>query len=172
MESTVNRTSHSFGASWNLYFLVGLLGTIFLGIFIAVARKEGNWTPFYITGGILVAVLLMFQLIRIQIGPGGFVFRTPLSSNTVDFADVSRGYFVVTYSGDTPQGVGSFCVETKDGKKSDLNLRIYSIKAAAALFDELDRHGIPIEVPDLWAANRMVNEIRRAQARMRAKSGT
>jgi hypothetical protein len=33
------------------------------------------------------------------------------------------------------------------------------------------RHGIPIEVPELWAANRMVSEVRRAQAKTRARSG-
>jgi hypothetical protein len=172
MESTPNRTARTFGHSWNLYIPVGLLATLFLAIFIGVARKEGNWIPVYITVGIVVALLLMFQLIRFQIGPDGFVYRTPLTSTTIDFADLSRGYFGVTYTGKTPQGVGKFCVETKDGKTFDLKLRIYTIKAAAALFDELDHHGIPIEVPDLWAANRMVNEIRRAQARMQAKSGT
>ena len=82
---------------------------------------------------VLVALLLILQLIRFQIGPDGFVLRTPLSSTTVDFADLSRAYFVVIYGGSTPQGVGSFCVETKDGKKIDLNLRLYTIKAAVAL---------------------------------------
>ena len=120
---------------------------------------------------ILVALVLMLQLLRFQIGPDGFVLRTPLSRDTVDFANLSKAFFVVTYAGSTPQGIGSFCVETKDGKKYDLHIRAYSVKAAAALFDELDRHGIPIEVPNLWAANRMVNVIRRAQAKMRAKSG-
>jgi hypothetical protein len=171
MESTVNRTARTCGAGGNLYFLVGVLATIFLGVSFVVARKNGDWTLFYIFSPILLGLLLVLQLIRFQIGPDGFVLRTPLSSKTVDFGDLSRAYFVVIYGGSTPQGVGSFCVETKDGKKIDTNLRLYTIKAAAALFDELDRHGIPIEVPNLWAANRMVNEIRRAQTRIRAKSG-
>lgn len=172
MSDLPDRNARSYGASGNLYFLVGMLATLFLGIFSAVARKDGNWIPAYATCGIAVALLAMLQLIRFTIGPDGFVMRKPLSTETIDFADVTRAYFIVTYGRRTPQGVGDFCVQTKDGKEHPLNARIYPITAAAELFDALDRHGIPIEVPDLWAANRMVNEIRRAQAKLRAKSGT
>ena len=51
MESTVNRTARSAGAGGNLYFLVGFLATIFLGVGIIVVRKNGNWTPFCIFSG-------------------------------------------------------------------------------------------------------------------------
>ena len=49
----------------------------------------------------------------------------------------------------------------------EVNLRLYVIKAAATLFNELERHGIPIEVPNLWAAQRMMNQIRKAQSKLR-----
>jgi hypothetical protein len=44
----------------------------------------------------------------------------------------------------------------------------FSVTAAADLFTALESHGIQIEVPDLWAARHMADEIRAEQAKTRS----
>jgi hypothetical protein len=167
MRAETNRSAQSFGAGGNLYFVIGLFGTFFLGLFSVVARKNGEWGVVMIIAGIIAALLLMLQVLKFKIGPDGFVYRTLISSTAFDFDDISKAGLTVTYSGSTPQGIGNLRVEMKDGRKSEVNLRLYVIKAAATLFNELERRGIPIEVPNLWAAQRMMNQIRKAQSKLR-----
>ncbi len=173
MNDLPNRTARSYGASVGLYVLTGLLAALFLGMGVGVGRQSGNWIPFYLFSGVLVLVLAMLQLMRFKVGPDGFTCRTTQAVETIDFADVTRGYFIITvviHNGFPSQRVTDFGVEKKDGTTFRFNLRHYSVKAAAHLFDELDRHGIPIEVPDIPAAHRMDRQIRKAQAKLRAKS--
>lgn len=172
MSDAKNRTARSFGAGGNLYFVIGFFGTIFLVIFGLVGSKNGDWRGTLIVVGIITALFLMLQVLRLKVGPDGFVYRTLIFQRTYDFDDISKGFFTVTYSSSTPMGVGNFCVELKDGTKAEVNIRLYVIGAAVALFDELERHDIPIEVPDLPAAHRMVREILKAKAKTQARSGT
>lgn len=165
MQAETKQTTRSFGAGGNLYFAITFVGSIFLVIFGLVASKNGDWRGIMIVAGIMAALFLMIQVLRFRVGPDSFSCRTLVSSKTYHYADISIGYFMVTISQSRPQGTATFGIELKDGQKAEINLRLFPIGAAVLLFDELERHNIPIEVPDLWAAQRMLKDILKAKAK-------
>jgi hypothetical protein len=130
-----------------------------------IASKNNDWKPFLIVAGIMAGLCLMLQILWFKVGPDGFVCRTLISSKAYDYANVAKGFFTVSIRSSTPQGTANFCIELKDGTRTEINLRLYTIGAAVSLFDEFERHGIPIEVPDLWAVHRMIKEILKAKSK-------
>jgi hypothetical protein len=136
-----------------------------LGIFVVV--KKGDWTLLAVTGVVALLFVLLLQLLRLEISSTGFRYRNLSGSREMAFADVGRAYFEVVRGTNSPQGVAAFWVEGRDGKRVKVNLRTFSVQAAAALFTALESNGIQIEVPDEWAAKRVVDQVRAVQAKQR-----
>jgi hypothetical protein len=99
----------------------------------------------------------------------GIAYRNLSGSRRLLFDELDRAYFTVVHSKATPQGVAVFWLQPREGKAVKVNLRTFSIDAAAVLFTALDNHGISIEVPDVSAARRMAQQIRNQQQKMLAE---
>jgi hypothetical protein len=149
-----------------LLVVVGVSALLFaaLGGFIAV--KKGDWTFLGVVVVVAAVLFLLLQALRLEIGPTGFKYRNLSGSREVAFADIGRAYFEVVRAEYAPQGVAAFWVERCDGARVKVNLRTFPVEAAAVLFTALESHGIPIEVPDAWAARRMAEQVRAAQAKL------
>jgi hypothetical protein len=81
---------------------------------------------------------------------------------------ISRAYIEVVLTTKTPQGAASFWVDRRGGERVKVNLRSFPVEAAAVLFNALESHGLQVEVPDEWASDRMLKQIRAAQAKLRS----
>ena len=146
--------------------VVGIFMALFAALALVIAVKQGDWTTLAVVASVAAGLFLLLQVLRLEVGPDGFKYRNLSGSREVAFADVGRAYVDVVRADIAPQGVARFWVERVDGRRVKVNLRTFPIEAAAVLFTALEAHGIDIEVPDGWAARRMVEQIRAAQAKM------
>lgn len=87
-------------------------------------------------------------------------------SRDICFTEIRRAYLEITRTRHALHGVATFWVEQNDGMRVKVNLRTFPLEAAAVLFTALEAHGIQIEVPDEWAARRMAEQVRVAQAKL------
>jgi hypothetical protein len=150
-----------------LLAVVGIFITLFavLGIFIGVQRADWMFLSVVVTAAAVFFLLL--QVLRLEIAPTGFKYRNLSGSREVAFADVGRAYIEVVRAESAPQGAAIFWVERRNGSRMKVNLHTFPVEAAAVLFLALEANGIRIEVPDAWAAGRMAQQVRAAQARLR-----
>jgi hypothetical protein len=154
-----------FRAGLHLYVLVGLLVSLFIGLGIAVAIRREDWTFLAVAGGGAVVLFLLLLVLRLEVRHEEFAYRNLSGSRTVPFTDIERAYFETVHADAAPQGVAVFWVEVRGGKRVKVNLRTFPIRAAALLFATLERHGVPIQVPDTWAAKRMNRQVREEMAK-------
>jgi hypothetical protein len=154
-----------FRAGLHLFILVGLLCALFLGLGVAVGARRGDWTFLAVVGAGALAVFLLPLALRLEVRPDAFAYRNLSGSRTVPFGEVERAYFETVRADAAPQGVAAFWVQLRGGKALKVNLRTFPVRAAALLFAALERHGVPIEVPDSGAAKRMYRQIREEKAR-------
>ena len=159
--------SAAFRADRRLYVVIGLFTSFFavLFLFVTIKRPE-RWPILAGVCGATVALFLCPSRLRLEITPDTFHYRNLSTSRTEKFSDIDRAYFQTIHSTHTPGGVAAFWIRPKQGKPVKVNLRTFPIEAAAVLFAALDEHGIPIDVPDTWAARRMARQIRECQAKL------
>lgn len=165
-EYSTNTRVYRVGAE--VLVFAGVFALFFTTLGIVIAAKKGDWNFLAIIVGAFAVFFFLLQVLRLEIGSEGFKYRNLSGSRTVLFADVRRAYVEVVRDTQAPQGVAVFWVEQQDGKRVKVNLLTFPIQAAAVLFTALETHGVQIEVPDLWAARRMVDQIRTAQAKLRS----
>jgi hypothetical protein len=151
----------------HLVVVLCIFASLFGALGLFTGAKRGDWTFLVIGVGIPAVLILLLQVLRLEITLDGFKYRNLSGSREVAFKDVSRAYFEVVQAVKAPQGVAIFWVERRDGKRVKINLRTFNIEAAAVLFNGLEAHGIEIGVPAEWAARRMADQVRAAQAKMR-----
>jgi hypothetical protein len=147
----------------NVLVAIGIFAGLFATLGIIIGLKQSDWTFLEVVVGSALALFLLLQVLRLEIGPDGFRYRNLSGTRVVDFTEVSRAYIDVIRSEYAPQGVARFWVERRDRGRIKINLRTFPVQAAADLFTALEMHGIHIEVPDEWAARRMVDQTRAAQ---------
>ncbi|MCE9530463.1 MAG: hypothetical protein K8T89_04930 [Planctomycetes bacterium] len=150
----------------HLLVVVGIFAALFAGLGAFIAVKKGDWSYFGIIVAAAAFFFILLQVLRLEIGPKGFKYRNLSGSREVAFADVGRAYIEVLRAKNAPQGAAGFWVEQRDGSRVKVNLRTFPIEAAAVLFTALESHGVQIEVPDLWAARQMAEQVRAAQAKL------
>ena len=159
--------SHVYRVGVHLLVVVGVFASFFVALGIAMVVKREDWTPLMLVVGATVVLILLLRVLRLEVRSDGFKYRNLSGSREVLFAAVVRAYIEVVRAGSAPQGAGVFWVERRDGGRVKVNLRTFPIQAAAILFTGLESHGIQIEVPDEWAARRLVDQVRAEQAKMR-----
>jgi len=151
----------------HLLIIVGAFASFFAALGIVIGVRRGDWTFLALVAGVAAALFLLLHVLRLEVRPDGFKYRNLSGSRQLLFRDVRRAYIEVVRADVAPQGAGVFWVERRDGRRVKVNLRTFPIQAAASLFTALESHGIPIEVPDLWAARRLADQVRAEQERMR-----
>lgn len=154
----------------HLLIVVGVFVSLFAALGFAIALKSGDWTFLAVIAAVAAVSFLLSQVLRLEVRRDGFTYRNLSGSREVTFLDVRRAYIEAVRANAAPQGVGVFWVERRDGTRVKVNLRTFSIRAAAALFTALEMQGIPIEVPELWAARRLADQVRVEQAKRRGSS--
>jgi hypothetical protein len=159
-----------FRAGVHLYAVIGVFVLLFaaLGAFIVV--KRGDWTYLAVVVGAAAVLFLLLQLLRLEVGSDGFKYRNLSGSREIAFTEVRRAYIDVVRSEYAPQGAARFWIERRDGGRVKVNLRTFPVRAAAILFTALEAHATQIEVPEEWAARRMVQQVRAAQAKLSEKN--
>lgn len=163
-----NPSSEVFRAGLHLFVLIGLLVGLFLGVGTAIVVTKGDWTFLAAVGGMAVVLFSLLLVLKLEVRQAEFQYRNLSGSRTVAFADVERAYFETLRADVAPQGVAVFWVQPRKGRRVKVNLRTFPIRAATTLFSALERHGVAIEVPDGWAAQRMARQIREEQERLKA----
>jgi hypothetical protein len=153
-------------ADLRLYFLVGLLMALFIGIGIAIGVRRGDWTFAVVAVFMMSVSFVLLTILRLEVSAEGVFYRNLSGSGFHAFEELEKAYLTVKRSDATPQGVAAFWLQPKAGRPVKINLRTFPTKAAAVLFAALENHQIAIEVPDLWPARRMAQQVRDAQNRM------
>jgi hypothetical protein len=164
-ESTIEPRVYRVGV--HIQIVVGAFFAWFVVLAVFIAVKKGDWNFFTAIIVIALAFRILLQILRLEIGPLGFKYRNLSGSREVAFAEVARAYFKVVHSDYAPQGAAAFWVERSNGSPVKVNLRIFPTEAAAVLFTALVEHGIRIEVPEVWSAQRIALEVRAAQSKLR-----
>jgi hypothetical protein len=167
MESESRNESRVYHAGINQLVLIGILTLFFVALGIYNVAKSHDWSPLCVCLVAMTALFALQLVLRMEIGPTGFKYRNLSGAREIKYADVNRAYFDVIHASNAPQGVAAFFVERRDGTRVKINIRTFSVRAAADLFTKLESHGIQIEVPDAWAARRTVQQVRAAQAKFK-----
>ena len=139
----------SFRAAGRPYAMVGVLTGFFLGLgALATWENGGAWPVVAIAGcaGLYLVIKLLY--LRLEVTADGVRYRTLRADRRWGFADLERGYFQTVVNRAAPQGVRSFWLKPKAGPAINIDLQTLPVRAAAVLFGALQRHGIPIDVPD------------------------
>jgi hypothetical protein len=157
--------SRVYRASIHLLIILGIFALIFLAFGIVIGVNNGNWTVTVVIVLVFAVLHLLLQVLRLEISATGFRYRNLRGSHEIMFKNVARAYIEVIRAKNVPQGAAVFWVEPQNGRKLKINLRTFPIQAAADLFTALELHGIKVDVPDAWAARRMAEQVRAAQAR-------
>lgn len=138
-----------FRAAGRPYGAVGLLAGFFLLIgTVLLYENRGAWPVLVITGGATLFALASLAWLRLEIGVQGIRYRTVGGTRFLEFGDIERAYFETMVNRAAPHGVHIFCVKPKEGKVLRLDLRALRAGAAPRLLTTLERHGIPITLPE------------------------
>lgn len=142
---------------------------IFAGLaFLATvtgAVVNGDWQPVLV---VVVAASVLFALqlvLRLAIGPDGIGYRNLTGARSIPYAAIARARVNVLRPTKAPQGVAAFQLELHNGRRVRINLRTFSVEAAATLFSALEARGIEIKGSPEWAARRLMEQVRAAQAK-------
>lgn len=156
-----------FGISTHLRVVSAIAMLFFVGLALALQLQKGSTGP-------LVAALCgsaifcgFLASLRLEISRSWFKTASLVGSHTIHFGHVTRAWIEVTRMASTPQGVAVFWIKLHNGQALKIPLRVFPVQAAAQLFSSLEAHGIQVEVADAWAARRMSDQVRTAQARAR-----
>lgn len=166
MSQESSRSGRVYRVGPSLQIVLGVFLTVFAGFGVTIGLKNGDWTFLAVIVGLASAVFFLVQILRLEIGPAGFQYRNLSGSRDICFTEIRRAYLEITRTRHALHGVATFWVEQNDGMRVKVNLRTFPLEAAAVLFTALEAHGIQIEVPDEWAARRMAEQVRVAQAKL------
>jgi hypothetical protein len=143
------------------YGAASLFGSFFLMLgAVATYENHGSWPVLAIAAGVTVLMLANLAYVRLTVGPDGIRYRTLRTRRTLAFSEIKRAYLETSVNRFAPHGVVSFWVQPKEGKALNINLRNLPRTASVALLTALEEHGVPLDVPDTGAGQRMVREIR------------
>jgi hypothetical protein len=159
-----------FRAGTHLYFIIGIFASLFLALGVLIAIKTNEWAFLAVVGGGTAVLYALVSYLKLVIRENGFTYRNLSMNRSVEFAEIIKACFETVHARAAPQGAAAFWVHLGDGTAMKINLRMFPIRAAAVLFSTLERHGISIEVPDTWAAQRMAGQIRAEQDKLRSSS--
>jgi|GEM_PF-4427899 len=156
-----------FGIGTHLRVVCAIGMLFFVGLALAIFLKKGHAGP--LVAALAGAAILVGFLasLRLEISRSGFKTASATGSRTVQFGHVTRAWIEVARMAKAPQGVPVFWIELRNGQAHKIPLRVFPLQAAALLFSALEAHGVQVEVADDWAARRMSDQVRSAQARAR-----
>lgn len=158
--------THIYGAGGHLLIVVGLASAFFCGLFLLVFLKTGQWMPLTLAcAGSLVGFLLL-RTLRLELSPSWFKYRNLSGAHTVVYSQIADAYFDVVRRSQAPQGVSRFWIALRQGQHVKVNLRTFPVEAAARLFTAIEAQGVEVRVPDEWAARRVADQVRAAQAKL------
>jgi hypothetical protein len=166
VSDATSSTKFTFRAGTHVFVLVGVAATFFMALALAAGIRSGDWSFAAALAAVIVLWLGLLSILKLEIRPDGFTYRNLSGIRSVEFADVEIAYFKTIVMNGMP-AAAAFWVRLRDGKGIKINLRTFSVRAAAVLLSALDAHEIPIRVPDTWPARRMAGQIRDVQAKMR-----
>jgi hypothetical protein len=129
--------------------MVGALCGVFfsLGI-VATVENRGAWPVLAVAGGAALYLTVKLLFLRLQVSAEGIRYRTLGADRAFGYADIERGFFTQVVNRAAPQGVRTFWIRPKQGKPMQIDLRSLPVRAATVLYGALQRHGIPIDVPE------------------------
>lgn len=143
------------------YGAASLFGAFFLVLgAVATYENRGSWPVLAVAAGVMVLMLANLASVRLAVGPDGIGYRTLRTHRTLTFSEIQRAYLETSVNRFAPHGVVSFWVQPKEGKALNINLRNLPRAASATLVAALEEHGVPLDVPDTGAGQRIVREIR------------
>jgi len=129
--------------------MVGALCGVFFGLgVVATVENRGAWPVLAVAGGAALYLLVKLLYLRLQVSPEGIRYRTLAADRAFAFGDIERGYFEQVVNRAAPQGVRTFWIRPKQGKPVQIDLRSLPVRAATVLYAALQRHGIPIDIPE------------------------
>jgi hypothetical protein len=157
-----------FRVSVGVLIIAGIFASVFLALGIIIAITRGDWTVLAVIGAATAIFYALLHYLRLEVRPGGFTYRNLSMNRSIEFAEVEKAYFETMVADVAPQGVATFWVQLRRGRPIKINLRTFPLRAAASLLTALELQGIPIEVPESWAAQRMARQIRKEQPKLRS----
>lgn len=155
-----------FGISTNLRVVSAIGMLFFVGLALALFLKKGHTGPLVVALGASAVFGWFLASLRLEISRSWFKTASATGSRTVHFGHVTRAWIEVVRMGKSPQGVPVFWIELRNGQALKIPLRVFPVQAAALLFSGLEAHGVQVEVADAWAARRMNDQVRSAQAQI------
>lgn len=145
----------TFRAAGRPYAMVGAMTGFFVGLgALATWENAGAWPVLAIAAGAGLYLVIKLLYLRLEITGDGVRYRTLRADRTWGFADLERGYFQTVVNRAAPQGVRSFWLKPRAGPAINIDLQTLPVRAATVLFGALQRHGIPIDVPESPAPER------------------
>jgi hypothetical protein len=161
-----NSNAFVFRALVRLYVFVTALTLFFLTLTVLTAIKKGDWWPVVYPPLFASPLYALLMWLRLDVDADGFSYRGPLGTRRVVYTDVTRAYFETIRSGNAPQGVTHFYVQLRSGENVSIKLRCFPIRAAAWILTALERHQVPIDVPETWSARNMHGQILAEQKKL------
>lgn len=154
-----------FRAGAHMLVVMGVFCALFMALAIGSGAKNGDWKPTAVVAAVSVAWFALQSVLRLEIGPVGLSYRNLSGSWSVEYERIQRASIEVVRPRSAPQGVATFWLQLRDGKRRKINLRTFSIEAAGALFAALESHQVQVETSDEWAARRLADQVRAARTR-------
>jgi hypothetical protein len=143
------------------YGTAGLFGAFFVMLgAVATYENHGSWPVLAIAAGAMVLMFANLAYLRLSVGPDGIRYRTLRTRRALAYSEIKRAYLETSVNRFAPHGVVSFWVQPKEGKALNINLRNLPRTASVALLTALEEHGVPLDVPDTGAGQRLVRDIR------------
>lgn len=148
-------------ATARAYRAAGLFGGFFLLLGVVVTyENRGSWPVLVAAGGVAVLMLANLAYARLAIDAEGIRYRTLRTNRALKFSEIKRAYVEAAVNRSAPQGVATFWIQPTEGKRLNISLQTFPIAAVGAMLAALEQHGVPLDVPDTWVAQRMAREIR------------
>src|SRR5262245_51172140 len=82
----------------HLLITVGAFASFFATLGIVIGVRRGDWTFLALVTGVVAALFLLLQILRLEIRPDGFKYRNLSGFREILFADVQRAYIAVVKS--------------------------------------------------------------------------
>lgn len=164
------RTTRTYRAGAHLLVVVGLLSAFFCGLGLLIFRNSGDGTFLAFSGIGTIVLFALLRILRLEIGKTWFKYQNLGGSRTVLLNHVTGACVEVGRHSKALHGVAGFYLELRNGQRQKINLRTFPVEAAAVLFSTLDAHGVDVTASEEWAARRMMEQVRAAQARLAGRA--
>jgi hypothetical protein len=146
-----------------LYFIFGGFASIFVILASLAIRDEP--LLFVFASFVFLAVMLCLRLLRLEITDREIEYRSLFCRVVLPFEEIQRAYFEGEAAENVAFTVARFKLQTRDGKISGISLKCFPLPFVADLFTALERHKIPLQVPDFWHAQYLMEQVREQQVK-------